>query len=232
MVPKQFTAAERAGLRVQDPVPILVTGLVQEKKAHFVLAVKKNHPTLYEQLRTLPWKQVTVVHYDRSTGHGRQDTRALKVLTVDDLDFPHLQQVARVTRHSTCTTTGNRTRQTVYVVGSLSSRQASPERMVRLVRSQWVIENRLHYVHDVTFGEDASQVRTGHGPRTWRPCGAWRSICSGEPASPTSPRPSVTCPTTPSSARWTSSASHDDPSPHCRDQRKREPRWAHCSTAK
>ncbi|MFE6692225.1 transposase [Streptomyces sp. NPDC057743] len=46
----------------------------------------------------------------------------------------------------------------------LTSRQASPEKIARLVRTQWVIEHRLHFVRDVTFGEDRSQARTGHGP--------------------------------------------------------------------
>ncbi|MBA2708805.1 MAG: ISAs1 family transposase [Gemmatimonadaceae bacterium] len=138
--------------------------LVEEKNAHFVLTVKKNQPHLYERLRTLPWEKVTVVHYDRSTGHGRTDNRVLKVLTATDLDFPHVAQVARVTRHSTRTKTGKRRRETVYVITDLTSQQASPERIARLVRSQWLIENKLHYVRDVTFGEDASQIRTGHGP--------------------------------------------------------------------
>jgi predicted transposase YbfD/YdcC len=138
--------------------------LVEEKNAHYLLTAKKNQPTLHERLRRMPWERATVVHYDRSTGHGRKDTRVLKVLTVHDLDFPHVQQIVRVIRHSRNTKTGKRTRQTVYLITSLTSAQASPERLARLIRSQWLIENRLHYVRDVTFGEDASQIRTGHGP--------------------------------------------------------------------
>lgn len=138
--------------------------LVEDKRAHFVFTVKKNQPTLYQRLRTLPWDHVTVTHYDRGAGHGRKETRVLKALTVDDLDFPHVHQVARLTRHSTRIKTGKQTRETVYLITSLTSQQASPDRLQRLARSQWIIENRLHYVRDVTFAEDASQVRTGHGP--------------------------------------------------------------------
>ncbi len=79
------------------------------------------------------------------------------------LVMPYLAQVARVTRHSMRTRSGKRRRETVYVITSLTSRQASPERLARLVRSQWLIENKLHYVRDVAYGEDSSQVRTGHG---------------------------------------------------------------------
>src|SRR5215207_529503 len=138
--------------------------LVEEKNAHFVLTVKKNQPILHERLRAMPWERATVVYHDRSEGHGRKDTRVLTVLTVHDLDFPHAQQVVRVVRHSKNTKTGKRSRETVYVITSLTSQQASPERLARLIRSQWLIETRLHYVRDVTFGEDASQIRTGHGP--------------------------------------------------------------------
>ncbi|MFJ7209877.1 transposase [Streptomyces sp. NPDC098789] len=46
----------------------------------------------------------------------------------------------------------------------MTSQQASPQGLSRLARSQWTIENRLHYVRDTTYGEDASRIRTGHGP--------------------------------------------------------------------
>lgn len=61
--------------------------------------------------------------------------------------------------------TGRRTRETVYVLTDLTSRQASPERLAKIVRSQWTIENRLHFVRDTTFAEDASKVRAGYGPK-------------------------------------------------------------------
>ncbi|MET9040895.1 ISAs1 family transposase [Streptomyces mirabilis] len=140
------------------------TFLVEAKKAHYTFTVKKNRPILHERLRTLPWEQATAKFYDRSEGHGRKETRVIQVLTVENLDFPHAAQVAKITRHHTSLKTGKRTRETVYVITDLTSRQASPERIARLIRSQWVIGNRLHFVRDVTFDEDRSQVRTGHGP--------------------------------------------------------------------
>ena len=90
----------------------------------------------------------------------------VQALTITELgvDFPHAAQVAKIVRHRTSTRTGKRTRETVYVITDLTSRQASPERIAKIVRSQWVIENRLHFVRDTAFREDASKVRTGHGP--------------------------------------------------------------------
>ena len=140
--------------------------LVETKKAHYAFTVKKNRKGLYEQLRTLPWGEATAKFYDRSSGHGRRETRVVQALTITELgvDFPHAAQAAKIVRHRTSTRTGKRTRETVYVITDLTSRQATPERIANIVRSQWVIENRLHFVRDTAFREDASKVRTGHGP--------------------------------------------------------------------
>ncbi|MFF7986342.1 transposase [Streptomyces sp. NPDC007901] len=50
------------------------------------------------------------------------------------------------------------------MITDLTNREASPERIAQLIRSQWVIEIRLHFVRDTTFDEDRSQVRIRHGP--------------------------------------------------------------------
>ena len=140
--------------------------LVEEKNAHYLLVVKANQPALHRQVRSLPWTEVTARRYDRERGHGRRETRVTRTLTVTDLglDFPHAVQAVRILRHRTDLRTGRCTRQTVYAIADLTSHQASPQRLGQLARSQWTIENRLHFVRDTTFREDASKVRTGHGP--------------------------------------------------------------------
>jgi predicted transposase YbfD/YdcC len=140
--------------------------LVEEKKAHYLLVVKANQPELHRRLRSLPWQDVTARRYDREVGHGRRETRATRALTVTDLglDFPHAAQAVRILRYRTDLKTGTVSRQTVYAVTDLPSHQASPQRLGQLARSQWTIENRLHFVRDTTFAEDASKIRSGHGP--------------------------------------------------------------------
>ncbi|MEV6028646.1 ISAs1 family transposase, partial [Streptomyces sp. NPDC052036] len=131
-----------------------------------LLVVKANQPELHRRLRSLPWKDVTARRYDREIGHGRRETRVTRALTVTDLglDFPHAAQAVRILRHHTDRATGTVSRQTVHAITGLSSHQASPQRLGQLSRSQWTIENRLHFVRDTTFAEDASKIRTGHGP--------------------------------------------------------------------
>jgi predicted transposase YbfD/YdcC len=77
--------------------------LVEEKNAHFVLVVKRNQPRLRAALRALPWKKCTTVRYDRETGHGRRETRSVRVLAVTGLglDFPHVTQAVKIHRYRT-----------------------------------------------------------------------------------------------------------------------------------
>ena len=49
--------------------------LVEEKNAHFILVTKKNQPSLYHQLKELPWRQVPTGHTENHHGHGRTDRR-------------------------------------------------------------------------------------------------------------------------------------------------------------
>ncbi|WP_160159692.1 ISAs1 family transposase [Streptomyces sp. 3213.3] len=106
------------------------------------------------------------VRANREVSHGRKETRVTRALTVTDLglDFPHAVQAVRVLRHRTDLKTGSVSRQTIYAITDLPSQQASPQRLGQLARSQWAIENRLHFVRDTAFREDASKIRTGHGP--------------------------------------------------------------------
>jgi predicted transposase YbfD/YdcC len=53
----------------------------------------------------------------------------------------------------------------VYAVTSLTAEQAQPAELASYIRGHWHVENKLHWVRDVTMGEDLSRVRTGGGPR-------------------------------------------------------------------
>lgn len=139
--------------------------LVEEMGAHFVLVVKRNQPALWEACRSIPWSEVTARYKESEVGHGRLETRVVQAVTWTSLAFPHVKQVARVTRHRTDRATGKRTRETVYLITDLSASEAAPEMLGRYARGHWGVENKIHYVRDVTFGEDASRIRSGHGPQ-------------------------------------------------------------------
>jgi predicted transposase YbfD/YdcC len=79
--------------------------------------------------------------------------------------FPHAAQAIQVTRKVRKRNSRKWRTETVYAVTDLTADQARPDQLATWLRGHWCIENRLHWVRDVTFGEDLSQVRTGNGPQ-------------------------------------------------------------------
>jgi predicted transposase YbfD/YdcC len=139
--------------------------LVTVKQAHYLFTVKANQPTLLDRCARLPWHRIPVLDRTRDRGHGRVELRTLKAVTVHHFGFPHTAQVIQVTRKVRDLGTRRWRTVVVYAVTSLTFAQASPARLADLLRGHWTIENGLHQVRDVTFAEDASQVRTGTAPQ-------------------------------------------------------------------
>ena len=79
--------------------------------------------------------------------------------------FPHAEQVLVVDRQVSDLAGGSWSTEVAYAVTSLSFRRADAARLGGLLRGQWSIENRLHWVRDVVFAEDLSRVRTADGPQ-------------------------------------------------------------------
>jgi predicted transposase YbfD/YdcC len=158
-----------------DPAGVVVTAdalhtqrdhasFLIDRGADYLLVVKANQPALHAQLAGLPWRQIPVMDRTREHAHGRIEIRTLKVAAVAGLCFPHAAQAIQVIRRVRAP--GSRWRTvTVYAVTSLALGTASPAQLAGWLRGHWKIENRLHWVRDVTFGEDASHARTGSLPR-------------------------------------------------------------------
>ncbi len=100
-------------------------------------------------------------------GHGRSERRCLTVraLLPGDCAWPGARQVFVIERHVTVKKTGKQRHERVYGVTSLAPERARASHLRRLLRGHWHIENRTHWVRDVTFDEDRSQVRTGAIPQ-------------------------------------------------------------------
>jgi predicted transposase YbfD/YdcC len=134
------------------------------RRAHYLLIVKRNQPGLHTQLACLPWRDVPVAYQARERGHGRTERRTLKVTAVArGLAFPHAAQAIQITRRRKVK--GKWSRETCYAVTSLTVTQASHAQLAAIIRGHWGIEDRLHWIRDMDFDEDRSQVRTASGPR-------------------------------------------------------------------
>ncbi len=88
--------------------------------------------------------------------------RTTSILTLQQ-KWPGLAQGLEITRERTVG--GKTTVEVEYAMTSLEPDEADAERLSGLVREHWGIENRLHYVRDVTLGEDACRVRKGSAPQ-------------------------------------------------------------------
>lgn len=144
------------------------------KQANYVLCLKANHPTLHAQVQQ--WFEAAqaqnfdgIEHsYERrvEAAHHRREIRQVWAVPVSEIENLYQSQcwaglksvvmVVRV-RHLWNKTT----REVQYYLSSLPCDAPS---IGRAIRQHWSIENQLHWVLDVTFGEDNSRIRNGHSP--------------------------------------------------------------------
>ena len=138
----------------------------------YLLMVKQNQPALYADIQLLfdpPTPSLPLDDrreaYTVDNGHGRHhDTRQL-IASIDLVgysDWPGLAQVFRFERN--WDERGEAKQEVQYGITSLPPSMADADRLLELKRGHWQIENKLHYVKDVTLGEDRSLIHSGNGP--------------------------------------------------------------------
>jgi len=150
-----------------------IVARVLDQGGAYVLTAKANQPTLCEDIATLFAEPQIVAETITTTRrvdlHGsRIEVRRLQAssaLTAAYTGWPGLQQVFRLERVRIDKRSGRRTTTVVFGITSLSPAAADAKRLAGLSRDHWRIENRLHWVRDVAFGEDASRIRTGQAPQ-------------------------------------------------------------------
>ena len=169
-----------AGLLLEGWVVTMDALLTQQKIAQaivdaggdYIMMVKENQPTLHADIALafadpalLAGASTTATTDNR--GHGRVERRDLTLTPAlaDYLTWPGQQQVFQVLRTRTNRRTGEVSGETEYGITSLSAARADAAFILDRVRDHWMIENGSHYVRDVTFAEDHSQVRTGSIPQ-------------------------------------------------------------------
>ena len=147
---------------------------IQAQGAEYVLALKENHPTLYQEVKqwfeTAQGSNFESIEYSHDvrveSGHHRRERREVTAVALNQMgglykqaQWSGLQTIVRVvrTRHL-----WNKTTQEVMFY--LSSLPPNAQRLGKAIRQHWSIENQLHWVLDVTFGEDACRIRTGNAP--------------------------------------------------------------------
>lgn len=166
------------GLFLQGKIITLDALLTQRKVARqiieggadYVMVVKNNQPQLLSVVEgALQGVEYHIQEAGQAksvdVGHGRIEERSIvvsSVLSKQDEVWPGLEQIFELKRHRVEKKSSKVSMEVVYGVTSLSREKASAEELLRIVRGHWEIENRSHWVRDVVYGEDQSQVRVGN----------------------------------------------------------------------
>jgi predicted transposase YbfD/YdcC len=146
---------------------------IRKKKADYILAVKENQKTLYQDIRDYfdcleqgpcPDKPADQWTSALEKDHGRMERRSIATVTaLDWLEGKKAwKDLAAIIRCRSSRTVGGQT--TITDRYYISSMKSSAERFGSVIRGHWSIENRLHWSLDVLFREDASQARKGRAP--------------------------------------------------------------------
>ena len=151
-----------------------IVSQIVEKKADYVIALKKNQVGLYQRVDDLFKEALSSqgVGYQYSeyipeeSGHGRTEIRRYQVLNnLQDLvdpavEWKHLNSVVRV-QYCRTLKNGKTKLETRYFITSLSHKA---QQLSQSIRGHWSIENQLHWVLDVEFNEDNSRIRKDNAP--------------------------------------------------------------------
>lgn len=145
-----------------------LVALIVQKKADYIIGLKTNQGTLYDQVRDHfeQHKEAMSQSVSRDLGHGRAEKRTVWVSHdlrwLDAVEgWAGLSSVIGV--ESECWRGEVVHRASRYYISSLVS--STPEQAGRYIRRHWSIENEQHWHLDITFDEDSCQVRSDHAPR-------------------------------------------------------------------
>jgi predicted transposase YbfD/YdcC len=172
-IPKLLAALELSGTVVTIDAmggQREIAAKIVDKKADYILAVKENQQLLLDDIKD-SFKMLTAdaVAEQIDCGHGRVETRRCSVLgdlTLLDKsdDWKGLRSLVRIEAARFHKASGKTEQETRYYISSLPPDAA---RLNQLVRQHWGIENKLHWVLDVAFGEDLSRKRAGNAAQNF-----------------------------------------------------------------
>jgi predicted transposase YbfD/YdcC len=146
-----------------------IANKIVSRSGNYIFSLKGNQGTLQEDVKTYLEDKVVIdalqpyTHYDK--GHGRIETRTCWV--AQDVSWLHdrhgrwttIKSIIRI--DSVREIKGTASRETRYYVSSLV---LPPDKILSAIRSHWAIENSLHWVLDMSFGDDSSRIRKDNAP--------------------------------------------------------------------
>ena len=144
--------------------------IIEQHGGQVLVRIKGNCPQTWATLTELNWelgaeRSWQEKRWQRSR-NKHWERRSIEVFTPHPklLPYPHAKQAYRI-QHETCQRPGSPVSISYsYGITSLAEQAASAQDLLALQRGHWQVESANHYRRDVSLGEDASRIRTGHGP--------------------------------------------------------------------
>ena len=156
------------------------------KKAHYILSLKANHPTFHEEVKTLFESPETLqemkekgarleVYQTEEKNGGRYEKRSCVALEKVDWfeersEWEGLKSIVMIERRRENVQSNKITQERHYYITSL---EANAKQILEGNRKHWEIENSLHWVLDVTYREDDSRIRKDHAPENFSTLRKW-----------------------------------------------------------
>lgn len=147
-----------------------ITDSIIKNGGDYAITLKENQPTLYRTAERLYEEAVQddtieiATHTETNKGHGRIEERTYQAISLPETEQIDVKWngIKTMVKSESTTVIGTvRSCYTRYYICSLPATEIV--RISRGIRSHWGIENGLHWVLDVSFGEDANRTRKGHG---------------------------------------------------------------------
>lgn len=147
---------------------------IRDQGGHYLMVIKQNHAQMRDEVALffdLPDHPADGAQRDvyqtLTKAHGRIETRTLERYpdVCDVWKWPDAAQVLRRTCERVIVKTGKQSRAVTYGITSVPFAEVDAQQVEGVWRRHWTIENRKHYVRDVTLGEDRNQMHTGHAPQ-------------------------------------------------------------------
>lgn len=144
-----------------------IAAQIVEKEGDYLLAVKGNQPKLLEKIETtfIDQREALVPYEHAEQSHGRLVLQIARTTTakdvVDTTDWPQCKTIGLIDSFRVVGGKPSEPERRYYI----SSRELSADALAAAAREHWAIENQLHWILDVNFGEDASMVRKDNAPQ-------------------------------------------------------------------
>lgn len=154
-----------------------IASIILEKKADYILALKANHKNLHKEVEE--WFELARkenfsgreynYYQEVESGHHRIEKREIWTVPVSSLPFLDNQLIWKELKTITMVVSERRlwNKTTKAVRFYISSVENNAEKIAKAIRSHWGIENKLHWILDVTFSEDASRIRKDNSPENF-----------------------------------------------------------------